>query len=580
MPRCCNESQRDTAGDTCDFYDEVRDHFYRAREKQNMLRFGRQSVGLSLALIMFASLACTRRGSDVEVELTGGVKTKLATAETLRINLTSEPPSLDWHKATDTTSAQVVMNMMEGLTQYDLSGRELGLKPALALKWEPSEEARKWKITLRPNVLWTDGAKFTSQHVVDAWKRLLTKETASEYAYFLFGIKNAHAFNEGKIPWEQVGVVATSPTELNIELEKPMSYFPYLLTHHSTYPIRLDVVQKGGDRWTDPASIVTLGPFKLAAWQHDKLIVLERNEMYYGKDLGDMPQIKYVLAQMIQEQATAINLFESGKIDVVQNLPAIELRKLRSRKEFRETSRLQTYFYAFNVTKAPMDNVLVRRAIAMSVDRKQLVQVLAGGQMPMTSWVPAGMFGYEPERGLAFNPEKARELMKQAGYSDMTKFPKLQFKFNTSEDHQLVAENIQAQLKKNLGVDIELKNEEWKVFLNNLQTDPPHIYRSGWQADYPDPDNFLGLMLSYSENNRTRWKNPKYDELVLKGSGTIDRAERAKIYSEAQKILVEEDVPVMPLFTSMNHLLVSDRVENFPLNVMEVFPYKVVRLKK
>lgn len=525
---------------------------------------------------LIVSVGCTKRGQDIEVVLPNGSKAKLDVSETLRINITSEPPSLDWHKATDTTSSWITNNLMEGLVEYNLEDKELGLVPALATKWESLENAKKWKFTLRSGVVWSDGHPFSALHVVDAWKRLLSKETASEYAYFLFGVKNARAFNEGKVSWDDVGVKASGLNELTVELEKPMGYFPYLLTHHSTFPVRLDLIKIHGDKWTEPGNIVTLGPFTLKSWEHDKLISLERNEKYYG----EKPAIKNIAAYMIKEQSTAINLFDSGKLDSVHKLPSTELRQLKARKQFRETGNLMLYYYGTNVTKPPMDNPKVRKAVAMAIDRQQLVQMLGGGQMPMTSWVPPGMFGYEAERGITFNPAKARELLKEAGYTDISKFPRLEIKFNTNEDHQRIAENIQAQLKKNLGVEVELKNEEWKVFLNTLKTDPPHLYRFGWLADYPDPDNFMSVITGFSENNRTRWKNAKYDELVVKAAGLTDKDERRKMYSEAQKILVEDDVPVVPLYAAVNHLLISDRVENYPVNVMERFIYKNVKLKK
>jgi len=534
-----------------------------------------KSVVLFAVLVLFVTSGCTRRGKDIDVELPNGERATLKYEETLRIMITSEPPSLDWHRAADTTSALVTANLMEGLTQYDLSDKELKLMPALAEKWESSDNARKWKFTLRKDVVWSDGVPFTVQHVVDGWRRLLSRQTASEYAYFLFGIKNAKLFNEGKKTWEEVGVKVTGPNEITVELERSMSYFPYLLTHHSTFPIRLDVVEKGGDRWTEPGNMVTLGPFTLKVWQHDRLLVLERNDKYYG----EKPQIKNIIAYMIQEQATAINLFDSGKLDSVHDLPSVELRRLRTRKEFRETSRLSIYYYGFNVTKPPLDNPLVRKAIAMAIDRQQLVQMLAGGQHPLTGWIPSGMFGYEADRGLTFDPEKARELLKQAGFGPGKKLPKIEIKFNTNEDHQRIAENIQAQLKQNLGIEVELKNEEWKVYLNTLRTDPPHIFRLGWQADYPDPDNFMSVLLSYSENNHTKWKNAKYDQLVTKAAGSLDREERLRLYSEAQKLLVEEEVPAVPLYSTVKHVLVNERVENYPLNVMEVFSFKGVRLK-
>jgi oligopeptide transport system substrate-binding protein len=519
---------------------------------------------------------CTRRGKDLDVELADGTKAKLEHKDTLRINVSTEPPTLDWHKATDTTSSWITGNTMEGLVEYDLNDKELGLIPALATKWEPSENARKWKFTLREGVKWSDGQPFLAQHVLDGWKRLMARETASEYAYFLFALKNGKAFNEGKVPFEQVGAKITAPNVIEVELEKPMGYFPYLLTHSSTFPVRLDVVQKHGDRWTEAGNIVTLGPYTLKAWQHDKQILLQANDNYFG----EKPFIKNIVAYMIQEQATAINLFDSGKLDSVHSLPSVELRKLRQRKEFRETSTLTLQYYGFNVSKAPFNNPLVRKAISMGIDRQQVVQMLAGGQLPMTSWIPSGMFGYEAERGLSFNPEKAKELMKQAGYGEGKPFPKIEFRFNTNEDHQRVAENIQAQLKKNLGIDMEIKNEEWKVFLNTLKTDPPQMFRMGWQADYPDPDNFMNLMTSYSEQNRTRWKNAQYDSLVEKAAGLTDKNERKAIYSQAQKLMVEDEVPAYPLYSGVNHLLISPRVEGYPVNVLNRFLYKRAKLKE
>lgn len=512
----------------------------------------------------------------MSVETSTGEKLTLKKEETLRINVSSEPPSLDWHKSTDTTSAQIVMNIHEGLTAFDLSGKDLKPIPALAEKWEASNGNKTWKFTLRQNVKWSDGQPFTSQHVLDGFKRLLQRETASEYAYFIFGIKNARAFNEGKAAWETVGAKATSPTEVTIELDKPMAYFPSLLAHHSTYPIRLDVIEKFKDKWTDPAHIVTIGPFNLKVWQHDKMIVLERNESYYTTK----PSLKYVAVYMLQEQATAINLFDSGKLDSVHQLPSIELRKLSQRKDFHKFGSLLTYYYGFNTTKPPMDNVNLRKAVASAINRAEIVQMLAGGQEPLLGLIPPGILGYDANRGMKFDVEKAKEYLKAAGYTDASKVPKIEIRFNTNEDHQRVAEAIQAQLKKNLGLNIELKNEEWKVFLSTLKTDPPQVFRFGWLADYPDPNNFLELMTSYSDNNHTKWGSKKFDDLVVQAAASASDSERQKLYGEAQKILLEDDVAMVPLYTGVGLLLVSDRVENYPMNVMWRYEYKNVKLKQ
>lgn len=537
------------------------------------------SKAFRLALACWAIISitsCTHKGRDAEVQLADGTSVKAAYNETLRVNLSSEPPTLDWTKSSDTVSAQVEANMMDGLIQYDFKGKEVNLVPGLAARWESSNQSRTWKFTLRNDVKWTDGKEFTAQQVVDGWKRLLDAKTASQYAYGLFGIKGAEEFNQGKIKdFSQVGVKINSPTEITVELKTPMSYFPYLLTHQSTYPVRMDLIEKYGDKWTDPKNLVTLGALKMGAWEHDKQIVLQRNDSYYG----DKPFLKFIVMYMIQEQATALNLFDSGKLDAVMNLPSIELAKLKKRPEYQELGLLQIYYYGLNTKTPPMNNVKVRQAIGHAIDRARITQMLAGGQIPLSGWIPPGMFGYEPDKGLNFDPAKAKQLLKEAGYADPSKFPKLVIAFNTSEDHQRIAESVQAQLKENLGIDVELKNQEWKVYLKSLQVGDYPMFRFGWLADFPDPHNFFSLMMSNSDNNQTFWKNAQFDKLVEQGASEPDKNKRREIYLQAQKILVEDEAPVIPILASVQHALVAQRVENFPINPIAQLVYKGVRLK-
>ncbi len=541
------------------------------------MRISNLIVGLLVIAGLSSTVSCTSRSSGIDIKTADGRELKIKANEVLRINITSEPPTLDWNKATDTTSSHVIDNIMEGLVQYNLADKELALIPALATEWKSSEKARVWTFQLRKDVKWTDGVEFQGQQVIDGWRRLLSKETASEYAYFLFAVKNAKAFNEGKVPWEQVGVRLEADGSLRVELEKPMGYFPNLLTHTSTFPIRKDLIEKHGDnKWTEAGNMVTLGAYKLAAWQHDKEILLEANETYFG----GVPPTKYVHAQMIVEQATAINLFDAGKLDAVDGIPSAELKTQRARKQYRSIGVLQLYYYGMNVKKAPTDNVHVRRALAQAIDRQKLVKLLDGGEIPMTGWVPSGMFGYFADVGLEFNLEKAKADLAKAGYGEGGKpLPKIELHFNTNENHQRIAEAVQAQLKENLGISIELKNEEWKSYLAKVKTDPPSLFRFGWLADYPDPDNFMNLMTSYSENNRTRWADPRYDKLIEQAAGETDRDKRREIYRQANQIMLTEGVPVIPILTSVAHLLVADRVEGFPVNAMRKFQYKAVRVK-
>jgi oligopeptide transport system substrate-binding protein len=465
---------------------------------------------------------------------------------------------------------------MDCLTSFNLNDPELSLVPSLATEWKPSEGGKVWTFTLRQGVKWTDGVEFSAQHVIDGWERLLNAKTASEYAYQLFPLKNAKAYNAGKVTdFKQVGVAVNDKGQLVVTLEKPMGYFPMLLAHHSTAPLRKDIVEKFGDKWTDPDNIQTLGAYKLKVWDHDKAIVLERNEAYWG----EKAKTKNILGYMINEFSTALNLYEGGKLDFQETIPYKELPRYRDNPGLHIVPSLSIYYYGFNVRKPPFNNPKIRHAFSMAVDRKQVTDLLAGGQTPLTGWVPRGMFGYEENVGLKFNPEQARKLLDEAGFKDRSKFPKITLAFNTNENHQRVAENVQAQIKKNLGIEVEVANEEWKVYLNRLKTDTPSIFRMGWLGDYPDPDNFMALMTSYSDNNKTGWANKKYDALVEEAASTLDKDKRRALYSEAQKILTETEAPVIPIFSDVRPILLSSRVQGFPLNSLNHWDLKGVSLK-
>ena len=526
----------------------------------------KSSKFLALIALFAISFGCTKKQS-----LEYGLKLE----ETFRVNILTEPPSLDWSISTDTTSSLIETQIMEGLSDFDFSGEEIKVKPMLATEWTASDKAKKWTIKLRPDVKWTDGQPLVAQHFIDGWERLLNPMTASEYAYFIYGVKNAKAYNQGKIKdFSQVGIKAINEHTLEVQLEQSMSFFPFLWTHHSTFPIRKDVVEKHGNRWTRPENIVTLGPYKLKLWENDKAMVLETNELYYG----EKPKTKNILAYMIKEQSTAVNLFDSGKIDLLYELPSTDLPKLKTRPEFQQMTDMTIYYYGFNIKKPPFNNVDFRRAISHAIDRKEIITLIAGGQTPIKGWLPAGMMAYTDEVGLDFDVAKAKEYFAKAGFNEKNPAPKIEVSFNTNENHQKIAENVQAQLKRNLGLTVELKNEEWKVYLKSLQTDASQIYRMGWQADYPDPDNFLNLMTSFSENNHTNWGNPEFDKLIEQGAAELDAAKRVEIYKRAQKILVETDIPVFPVFSRVTHVLLNPRVKDLKQNRMAQWRFKELTL--
>ena len=282
---------------------------------------------------------------------------------------------------------------------------------------------------------------------------------------------------------------------------------------------------------------------------------------------------------MISEQSTAIGLVDTGKLDIQIEVPKSDIRALRKRDDFVSIPNFGVYYYGFNTKKPPFDNPKVRQAIASAIDRQEIEKILGGGEKPTKTIIPPGLLGHKNDVGLAFNPEKAKELLKEAGYGEGgKKLPKITLNFNTNENHQLLAENVQAQLRRNLGMDVELKNEEWKVYLKTLRTDNFGMFRMGWISDYPDPNDFMSLMLSYSENNRTKWGNQKYDSLVERAAAELDPEARKQAYEQAQEILTEQDVPIIPVYVYASNMLVSKRLKNFPVNEMKQFPLKDVEI--
>lgn len=492
-------------------------------------------------------------------------------SKVFRMAVSSEPPTLDWNLATDSISIRVIDNIMEGLTQFDDS---LDPVPAVAREWRVSDGGKKYTYVLRNDVYWSDGKKVSAYDFEYSWKRLLDPSTAAEYAYFLFDVENAKEYNSGQIKDASlVGVKALDDTTLEIRLRKPVVYFPGITTFVVTFPMRKDIVEKFGDRWTDPRNIVTNGPFLLKEWRHEYSVTLAANKGYYGK----RPGLDEVRFYVIGESTTALTLYETGGLEIV-TIPPLAIPHYKDNKEYVHHPFLRGNYYGFNVDKPPVNNRKVRQAFSMAIDRGVFPQILKGGELPANSWIPEGMQAYNPNVGIKFDPEGAKRLMKEAGYPDGKGFPDITAVFSTNPENLLVAQNLQAQWKKNLGINVKLDNQEWKVYLKTLQTNPPAIWRLGWGADYPDPDNFMNLFTSDSGNNRTRWKNREYDSLIEAAAMEPDTGRRKKLYDKAQRILTEEDVPIMPLFTAAQNLLIKPYVKGFKPNAMDIIHFKNVSL--
>jgi len=496
----------------------------------------------------------------------------ISSKDTIFVNLGNEPPTLDWSLATDSTSYLILNNLMEGLTQF---GDEFLPEPNLAESWEISEDGQTYTFKIREGVLWTDGNPLKAGDFEYSWKRILNPATGGDYAYFLYDIENAEEYNTGKIDdAAKVGIKALNDSTLQVKLKRKASYFPSLLSFMSTYPMRKDVVEKHGLKWTDPANIVTLGPYKLTKWKHHSNITLTKNPAYYG----EQPKIDKVSMIMNENASSALALYESGELDYAdsKSIPPLEVPRLVDLEDFTTTLMFRGNYIAFNVKKPPFDNTLVRKAFAASIDRDSIVKLIQGAGVVTTSWIPKDMLAYNPDIGIKFNPEKARKWLAKAGYPGGKGFPEVSFLWPDVSYNRVIAEALQSMWKQYLGIEVELMNEEWKVYLSTINTNPPEIHRAGWGADFPDPHNFMSLFQCNTGNNRTGWCNPEYDSLVDQAAEETVIEKRKELYDRAQKILTETDAPIAPFYNTKQQNLTKPYVKGLVPNPLDLVLFKNV----
>ena len=526
--------------------------------------FGRIYI-FTAVLVFIAALALISCSGDKGAE-------SAAKRDTININLGNEPPSLDWSMATDVSSYTVLNNIMEGLTQFDAEFHPL---PALAESWAVSEDGKTYTFKIREGVEWTDGKPLTAGDFEYSWKRLLNPETGADYAYFLYDIVNAEEYNTGEInDADKVGIKVVDDNTLEVTLEKPAAYFPSLLSFMATYPMRKDVVEEHGIRWTEPENIVTLGPYRLTSWKHHDHILLTRNGGYWG----DKPRIEKVRIIMNENPSSALAQYESGELDYAdsKSIPPLEVPRLKDLPDFKTTLMFRTNYIAFNTKKPPFDNPLVRKAFAASIDRQSIVDLIQGAGVTTKSWIPDNMLGYNGEVGIDFDPEQAKKWLAEAGYPDGKGFPEVYFLWPDVSSNRVIAEALQSMWKMYLGVKVNLMNQEWKVYLSTINTDPPEIHRAGWGADFPDPHNFMTLFTCTSGNNRTRWCNKEYDALVYRAAEETDPAKRKELYDKAQKILTENDVPIVPFYVSNQQNMIKPYVKGLVPNPLDLVLFKYV----
>ena len=488
-----------------------------------------------------------------------------AGGKVLHVNLGTEPPTLDPALTTDTTSVQCVEVLFLGLTDFD--DKTVEVIPELATEWSVSPDGLVWTFKMRKDVEWVHydpvkkkvekKGKVTAHDIVYGVKRTVDPATASDYAYVDYIIKNAEAINTGKnTDLDSLGVRAVDDYTVEFTLEQPAGYFPGIAGMWVNRPQPKQAIEQFGDKWTEPGNIWTNGPYMLETWEHENKMAFVKNPYYVDAKNVDIDRVEAV---MVVEESTAFSMYENGELDVV-GVPSTEMDRVKAdpvlSKELYIAPYLCTYYYGFNVSKPPMDNVKLRQALSYAIDRQKLIDtVLKGGQRPAKTFACPGIFGSPADDpnfvGVSYDPAKAKQLLAESGY---TGTPEITLMFNTSEGHQRIAQFIQQSWKDTLGIDVKLANQEWKVYLKTVNEDAPQIYRLGWCADYPDENNWvLEVFHPTKGSNSPKWSpnDPaaqRFMKAVEDAAATSDPKERARLYFEAEKILVEEQAIIAPIY--------------------------------
>lgn len=495
----------------------------------------------------------------------------------------AEPRGLDPHRATGVTENKIISALIEGLIAYHPTDDNLP-EPGVAERWEANEDASVWTFYFREDARWSNGDLVTAQDFLYSYERFLTPALAAEYVNMLFIVENAREFNEGALDdFSEVGFEVLDDRTFRFHLVGPTPFFPNMLKHYSWYPVHPPTIEAHGGmtdlsgRWTTAGNFVGNGPFILSEWKPNQYILASRSPTYWDRDRMKLNGIAFF---PVGDDNTERRMFDSGLLHMTNTVPTNDIPSLRqsSPDKLRLDPYLGTYFYRINTTRAPLDDVRVRRALALSIDRKSLVErVTLGDQQPAYSYVPPGFEGYENQTSLSYNPEKARELLAEAGYPGGRGFPQFYLLFNTSEGHRKLAEAVVAMWNRELGIRLQLENKEWKVYLDTQVHMEFDISRAGWIGDYMDPITFLEMFTTGNGNNNTGFANPQYDERIAAGFRSKTQEEHYRVLQEAEAILMDE-VPVIPVYYYTRIYLKDPRVLGWHPKLLDNRPYKYISL--
>lgn len=544
-------------------------------------------LALALASVMAVSVAACGSSSSTNDTSAADSSTTTEAADTtasadgynLAVCLASEPMTIDPALNSAVDGAIMTSHMFEGLVKWvDNGSGEAELAPGQAESWEKTvndDGTVTYAIKMRDGIKWSDGKDVTAGDFEYSWKRLADPATAADYCYMIDMVQGYAEVADGSADKDTLGIKAIDDKNLEITLSYDCPYFEEIMAFPATFPVRQDIVE-GNEEWTySPETYIGNGAYKMVEWSHNAYILTEKSETYYDYEKLGPDTIKYTL---LDDNNAMLAAFNSGELNFIMNFPTDEMANYLASGQITVAPYIGTYYVCFNTEDEVFSNPLVRQAFSLVIDRNYIVEnVSQSGEVPATGFVPSGVYDAEGANGDDFrtvggdyysvsaddyqaNCDKARELLAEAGYPNGEGFPAVEYMYNTDDRHKAIAEALQNMWQTELGVTVNLSNQDWNVFIKSRKDGDYQIARHGWIADYNDPCSFLDMWYTGGGNNDANYSNPDYDALIDAAKATSDQTERMAAFHKAEDLLIGQDSVLAPIYFYTNPYMLSDNI--------------------
>lgn len=522
----------------------------------------------------------TGETTAAEAESEGAEGETTSNGNNIAVCLASEPQTVDPALNSAVDGAIMINHFFEGLVKWVDDGEGNAMTaPGQAESWEKvvnDDGTVTYTMKLRDGIKWSDGKEVTAGDFEYSWKRLANPETAADYCYMIDMVQNYAGIANSESDPDTLGIKAIDDKTLEIVLSYDCPYFEEIMAFPATFPVRQDLVE-GNDEWTyDVATYVSNGPYKMKEWSHNAYILAEKNENYYDfANLGP-DTIRFTL---LDDANAMLAAYKSGELDFIEELPPDEMANYLASGELTVADYIGTYYVCFNTEDEVFSNPLIRKAFSLAIDRNYIVEnVSQAGEVPATGYVPAGVndaagpgsddfrtVGGEyysvAEEDYEKNCEEARALLAEAGYPNGEGFPTVEYMYNTNDKHKAIGEALQNMWQEQLGVTVNLSNQDWNVFLESRKQGDYQIARNGWIADYNDPCSFLDMWYTGGGNNDAQYSNKDYDAKIDAAKATAVQEERMKAFHEAEDILIEQDNVLAPVYFYTQPYMIKDDIQ-------------------